>query len=122
MGLFQRIPLIALATLLSGALSCFGANAQITIEQFQHPKSERDLNFNKAYFEGVKDGLVAYNMSLENRLFCLGGMPPVLTFERASDVVMRWARKRGVDAGGSQLSLSLLYSLKEAFPCNSAPR
>lgn len=39
MGNFQRIPLIALATLLSGALSCFGANAQtVTIEQFQHPK------------------------------------------------------------------------------------
>ena len=123
MGKFQRIPLIALATLLSGALSCFGANAQtVTIDQFQHPKSERDLNFNKAYFEGVKDGLVAYNMSLEGKLFCLGGMPPVLTFERASDVVMRWARKRGADTGGSQLALSLLYSLKEAFPCSSAPR
>lgn len=80
------------------------------------------MNFNKAYFEGIKDGLVAYNMSLEDKLFCLGGMPPVLTFERASDVVMRWARKRGADAGGSQLALSLLYSLKEAFPCNSAPR
>ena len=123
MGQFQRIPLIVLATLLSGAFSCFGANAQtVTIEQFQHPKSDRDLNFNKAYFEGVKDGLVAYNMSLEDKLFCLGGMPPILTFERASDVVMRWARKRGADAGGSQLALSLLHSLKEAFPCNRAPR
>jgi hypothetical protein len=123
MRTFQRHPLMALAILLSGALSCFVANAQtVTIEQFQHPKSERDLNFNKAYFEGVKDGLVAYNISLEDKLFCLDGMPPVLTFERASDVVMRWARKRGADAAGSQLALSLLYSLKEAFPCNSAPR
>jgi hypothetical protein len=118
MGKFERATVIALAALLSGALSCFGANAQtVTIEQFQHPKGERDLNFNKAYFEGVKDGLVAYNMSLEAKLFCLSGMPPVLTFERASDVVIRWARKRGPDAGGSQLALSLLYSLKEAFPC-----
>lgn len=120
---FNRIVLIASAAALSAALSCFGANAEtITIDQYQHPTSEKDLSFNKAYLEGVKDGLVAYNMSLETKLFCLGGMPPVLTFERASDIVLHWARKRGADVGGSQLALSLLYSLKEALPCKGAAR
>ena len=120
---FNRVARIASAAALSAALSCFGANAEtITIDQYQHPTGEKDLSFNKAYLEGVKDGLVAYNMSLETRLFCLGGMPPVLTFERASDIVLHWARKRGADVGGSQLALSLLYSLKEALPCKAVAR
>jgi hypothetical protein len=110
------------ATLLGGLLSS-GANAQtVTIEQYQHPKGEKDLNFNKSYLEGIKDGLIAYNMSLEDKLFCLGGMPPVLTFERASDTVLHWARKRGADTASLPLGLAMLYSLKEAFPCKSAPR
>ncbi len=115
--------LIASATTFSGGLLCADANAQtVTVEQYQHPKGERDLNFNKPYLEGIKDGLVAYNMSVEDKLFCLGGMPPVLTYERASDTLLHWARKRGGDAAGLSLGLALLYSLKEAFPCKGTPR
>jgi hypothetical protein len=61
-------------------------------------------------------------MSVEDKLFCLGGMPPVLTFERASDTLLHWARKRSGDAAGLPLGLALLYSLKDAFPCNGTPR
>jgi len=110
------------AAALGGSLPS-GANAQtITLEQYQHPKGEKDLSFNKPYLEGIKDGLIAYNMSLEARLFCLGGNPPVLTFDRANDVLLRWARKRAGDAAGLPLGLALLYSLKDAFPCTGAPR
>ena len=120
---FSCAVMIALVTIFSGGLLASDANAQtLTVEQYQHPKGERDLNFNKPYLEGIKDGLIAYNMSLEDKLFCLGGMPPVLTFERASDIVLHWARKRGADVGGSQLALSLLYSLKEALPCKGVAR
>jgi len=108
---------------LLGGLFASGANAQaVTMEQYQHPKGEKDLNFNKPYLEGIKDGLIAYNMSVEDRLFCLGGNPPVLTFDRANDILLRWARKRGGEAVGLPLGLALLYSLKDAFPCASAPR
>jgi len=118
---FACAVMIALATTFLGGLLSSGVNAQtVTIEQYQHPKSEKDLNFNKTYLEGIKDGLLAYNMSLEDKLFCVGGMPPVLTFERASDTVLHWARKRGADAASTPLARALLYSLKEAFPC--APR
>jgi hypothetical protein len=92
------------------------------MEQYQHPRGEKDFSFNKPYFEGIKDGLIAYNMSREDRLFCLGGDPPVLTFERANDILLHWARKRGGDAAGLPLGLALLYSLKEAFPCKTAPQ
>jgi hypothetical protein len=114
--------MIASATVFGGLLSA-DANAQtITVEQYQHPKGEKDLNFNKSYLEGIKDGLIAYNMSVEDKLFCLGAMPSVLTFERASDTLLHWARKRGGDAAGLSLGLALLYSLKEAFPCKDTPR
>src|ERR1035438_1925188 len=117
------IAIIASTTMLLGGLPASDANAQaLTVEQFQHPKGERDLSYNKTYLEGIRDGLIAYNMSVEDKLFCLGGMPPVLTFERASDTLLHWARKRGGDAAGLPLGLALLYSLKEAFPCKGTPR
>jgi len=120
---FSCAVMIALVTIFSGGLLCSDVNAQtVTVEEYQHPKGERELNFNKPYLEGIKDGLIAYNMSLEDKLFCLGGMPPVLTFERASDTLLHWARKRGGDAAGLSLGLAMLYSLKEAFPCKGTPR
>ena len=120
---FACVVMLASSAAFSSGLLPTGANAQtVTLEQYQHPKGEKDLNFNKPYLEGIKDGLVAYNMSQEDRLFCLGGNPPVLTFDRANDILLRFARKRGGEAGGLPLGLALLYSLKEAFPCTSAPR
>ena len=117
------IAIIASITMLLGGWPACDANAQsLTVDQFQHPKGERDLSYNRSYLEGIKDGLIAYNISLEDRLFCLGGMPPVLTFEQASDTLLKWARKRKGDAAGLPLGLALLYSLKEAFPCKSPPR
>ena len=117
------IAIIASTTILLGGLPACDANAQtVTVEQFQHPKGERDLNFNKPYLEGIKDGLIAYNMSLEDKLFCVDATPSFLTFERASDTLLNWARKRRGDAAGLPLGLALLYSLKEAFPCKSPPR
>jgi hypothetical protein len=120
---FACVVIVASAITALGGLFASGANAQaVTMEQYQHPKGEKDLNFNKPYLEGIKDGLIAYNMSVEDRLFCLGGNPPVLTFDRANDILLRWARKRGGEAVGLPLGLALLYSLKDAFPCTSAPR
>lgn len=117
---FARAVMIVSATAVSGGLLSTDASAQtITVEQYQHPKGEKDLNFNKPYLEGIKDGLIAYNMSVEDRLFCLGDGPSVLTFERANDTLLQWARKRRGDAAGLPLGLGLLYSLKEAFPCTT---
>jgi len=80
------------------------------------------MNFNKAYLIGIKDGLIAYNMSQEARYFCIGGTPPELSFERASDILVRWARKRSGNSDGLPLGLAMLYSLREAFPCQGKPR
>lgn len=115
--------MMASATVFSAGWLCTDAKAQtVTVEQYQHPKGEKDLNFNRPYLEGIKDGLIAYNMSVEDRLFCLGGMPPTLSFEQASDTLLLWARKRKGDAAGLPLGLAMLYSLKEAFPCKGTAR
>ena len=117
---FARAVMIASATVFLARLLATDASAQtVTVDQYQHPKGEKDLNFNKPYLEGIKDGLIAYNMSVEDRQFCLGDGLPVLTFERANDTLLQWARKRRGDAAGLPLGLALLYSLKEAFPCTA---
>lgn len=62
------VAIIASAATFLGGWLASGAHAQtVTIEQYQHPKSEKDFSFNKPYFEGIKDGLVAYNISREDR-------------------------------------------------------
>ena len=109
---------ISLAVMLLGFFLSFGANAQtVTTDQYRHPKSEKDLNFNKAYLAGMKDGLIAYNISSENKLFCMPGPIPVLTFEQANDIVMHWANKKSGDADNLPLGLTLLYGLKETYRC-----
>jgi hypothetical protein len=54
------------------------------------------------------------------QLHIVGGDLPVLTFDRANDILLRWARKRAGEAVGLPLGLALLYSLKGA--CTGAPR
>jgi hypothetical protein len=111
------------ATALFGVLQCSAASAQtVTVEQFQHPKNEAEISFNKAYLAGIKDALLAYNMSQEARYFCIGGTPPELSFERASDILVRWARKRRGNSDGLPLGLAMLYSLRDAFPCKGKPQ
>jgi len=111
------VTLATIATLLA-VLPSFGTHAQtLTTEQYRHPKTEKDLNTNKAYLAGAKDALLAYNNSAEDKLFCMPGIP-VLTFDQANDIAMRWARKKSVNADNLPLSLVLLYGLRETFPCS----
>jgi hypothetical protein len=109
---------ISLAVMLLGFFLSFSANAQtVTTEQYRHPQTEKDMNFNKAYLAGIKDGLIAYNLSAENKLFCMPGPIPVLSFEQANDIAMRWANKKAVNADSLPLGLTLLYGLKETYRC-----
>ena len=73
---------IASTIALFGTVLLNEAAAQgITVDQYRHPDTEKDLSFNKAYLTGIKDGLTAYNMSVEDKLFCLTGDLPFVTFE-----------------------------------------
>jgi hypothetical protein len=118
---FARIVTIASATALLGLSLCLDAQAQtVTLAQFQHPKTAKDLEFNKTYLLGVTDGLIAYNSGLDDKLFCTPGLVPKITFDQANDIVMRWARKT---SGSADMALghALLYGLKDAYPCRQQP-
>jgi len=100
-----------------GLSLCVGAKAQsVTLGQFQHPKSAKDLEINRIYLVGAAEALIAYNASAEQKLFCLPGLVPKLTFDEASDLVLHWARKT---SGSVDLSLAraLLFGLRAAHPC-----
>jgi hypothetical protein len=104
------------AALLSLSLG-FGAQAQtVTLGQFQHPKSAKDLEVNRAYLFGAAEALLAYNAAAEGKLFCLPGLVPKLTFDEANDLVLHWARKASGSAGIS-LASALLFGLRAAHPC-----
>ena len=117
MTIFARVLRITLAVALFSMLPCFGVSAQmVTLEQYRHPKAAKDLELNRAYLIGVKDALIAYNMSSDDKQFCLPGAPPSLTFEQANDMLVRWANKTSVSSDLS-LGLALLYALKRTYPC-----
>jgi hypothetical protein len=116
---FFRVATIASVLALFGSMLPFNANAQtVTMGQYRHPRSEADMNSNKAYLTAVRDGLIAYNMSADTKLFCTPGNP-YLPFEQLGEIVMRWARKKNVDADKLPLGLVLLYGLKETYPCSN---
>ena len=109
---------ISSAAMLLAALMAFAANAQtVTTKQYRHPATEKDLNFNRAYLTGIKDGLIAYNISSEHKLFCMTGTP-TLSFDQANDILMHWANKKSVSSESLPIGLTLLYGLKETYPCH----
>ncbi len=114
----QIVKLATIAALLAVLLPPPGRTQSLTTAQYRNPKTEKDLSANKAYLTGAKDGLLAYNNATDNKLFCMRGVP-ILNFDQANDIAMRWARKKSVDANSLPISLVLLYGLKETFPCSN---
>jgi Rap1a immunity proteins len=110
-------PVVAAVSLLSFSL-CLAAEPSLTLGHFQHPKTAKDLEVNKAYLMGAADGLIAYNMRQQDKdkLFCPPGLLPKISFEQASEAVMRWSRKTSGSAD-LPLGLALLYGLTNAYPC-----
>jgi Rap1a immunity proteins len=114
---FARVATLAAAVVLLGLSPCLAANPRpLTVAQYQHPKSPQDLRFNKTYLIGIKDGLIAYNMSADDKMFCLPGVIPTLSFEEANDIIMRWARTAS-DAADLPLGRALLFGLRKTHPC-----
>ena len=118
-----RIATITSAVALFGTVLLNEAAAQgLTINDYRRPNSQPELDFNKGYLTGIKDGLIAYNMAQDDKLFCLSGGLPTLSFEQANDLMMSWARKRGPDSGGTPVNRALLTALRERYPCRTRAR
>ena len=117
MNRFARVVAMAAAALFGISFSLGAAAQHLTTQQFRNPKFAKDLKYNKAYLMGVADGLIAYNMSAEPRLFCLPGLIPKISFDEANNLVMRYARKAG---GAADLPVGrvLLFGLQQAYRCH----
>jgi hypothetical protein len=118
----ERTAGIAVALTIGLVLTGNAAAQGLTIDSYRRPNSQTELDFNKGYLTGLKDGLIAYNMTLDDKLFCLTGEIPTLSFDQANDLTMSWARKRGADSGGTSVSRALLTALRERYPCRGSAR
>ena len=103
-------------------LFCVASSASVAtviFKDYKNPRDELTRNFNKLYFDGVKDGLIAFNVALvldgKSPLFCL---PPKMgmTVEQADDIMMRMAETAAPDPH-TPISSVLLAGLRETFPC-----
>jgi hypothetical protein len=118
----ERTAGIAVALTIGLVLTGNAAAQGLTIDSYRRPNSQTELDFNKGYLTGLKDGLIAYNMTLDDKLFCLTGEIPTLSFDQANDLTMSWARKRGPDSGGTAIPRALLTALRERYPCRAGAR
>lgn len=109
---------VAIVAMMAVSASPSGAADEkpLTVDQYQHPRTPKDLIFNKIYLIGAKDGLIAYDMSTQHKMFCLPGVIPHLSFGRANDIVMRWTR-RAQAAPDLPVARALYYGLVAAYPC-----
>ena len=117
MRLRERVAAVVFALTIGLGLTGNAVAQGLTIDEYRHPNSDAELSFNRGYLTGVKDGLTAYNMAANDKLFCLTGDVPVLSFEQANGLLMGWARKRGSGIGGTFVDQALVTALRERYPC-----
>ena len=83
------------------------------------PEDEKQRFMNEIYLDGLKDGLIAFNVTLAHSgaapLFCL---PPkmVLTGDQVDDILMREA-KSVPEPDDMPIGIVLLAGLRKTFPC-----
>jgi Rap1a immunity proteins len=95
------------------------AASDVRLESYRHPKNAAFRSFNQVYLDGVRSGLIAYNV----RITRLGGQPAfclpgdlAMTTEQTEDIMLRSADKRSAK-GDTLIALLLLAGLQDTFPC-----
>ena len=99
-----------------------GANAAtLRLKNYLAPEDEKQRILNAVYLDGLKDGLIAFNVVLPRTgaapLFCL---PPTMVFtpEQADDIVMREAKSHPYP-DDMIVSIVLLAGLRKTYPCGA---
>jgi hypothetical protein len=93
--------------------------ATLRLKNYMAPEDEKQRILNAVYLDGLKDGLIAFNVVLARNggapLFCL---PPtlVLTPEQADDILTREAKSHPYP-DDMIVSIVLLAGLRKTFPC-----
>jgi len=95
------------------------AASDVRLDSYRNPENERFRIFNHLYLDGVKAGLIAYNVRIKSR----GGQPAfcipddlAMTTEQTEEIMLRSADKRSAK-GDMLIALLLLAGLQDTFPC-----
>jgi hypothetical protein len=102
-------------------LTLSNANAaSILLRTYKSPIDKADKALLKVYLDGVKEGIVMLNVTLQAEgrqpLFCQP-QKLALTVEQAEEIMMRKAKKMA-DPDGVPISLILIHGLQDTFPCD----
>jgi hypothetical protein len=91
----------------------------ITLETYQHPESETYRTMYQMYLAGARDGLISYDMAVPvtERRFCLPRNLAITTHQ-AEDMMLRWAKRQTSNVDNIPISIALLRTFEEAFPCS----
>ena len=93
--------------------------ASVSLKDYNEPDNEQVREYNKAFLDGVMEGLLVSNEELKAEgkppLFCL---PPELaiTPEQAKDIMLREAKKVP-DPERFHISFFLMQGIIDTFPC-----
>jgi hypothetical protein len=97
-----------------------GANAAtLRLKNYLAPADEKQRILNAVYLDGLKDGLITFNVAVARTgaapLFCL---PPTmaLTPEQIDDILMREVKDRQMP-DDMIVGIPLLAGFRKAFPC-----
>jgi hypothetical protein len=102
-------------------LTLSNANAaSILFRTYKSAKDKADKALLKVYLDGVKEGIVMLNVTLQAEgrqpLFCQP-QKLALTVEQAEEIMMRKARKMA-DPDRVPVSIILIHGLQDTFPCD----
>jgi len=94
--------------------------ASILFRTYESPIDKADKAALKVYLDGVKEGIIMLNVTLQvegrQPLFCQP-QKLVLTVEQAEEIMMRRATKMA-DPDGVPISIILIHGLQDTFPCD----
>jgi hypothetical protein len=93
----------------------------LRLKNYLAPENENQRILNAMYLDGLKDGLIAFNVVVRRNggtpLFCL---PPtlVLTPEQADEILMQEVKGRSYP-DDMIVSIVLLAGLRKTYPCEA---
>jgi hypothetical protein len=112
----------ALFGIIAFALYPISANSiELTWKSYNHPENDTFRKFNSIWIDGLKSGLITFNVTLLHEglspMFCLP-TNLALTVEQTEDILRRAAKKVQTVPDDMPVSIILLGGLKDTFPCS----
>jgi hypothetical protein len=96
------------------------AAADVRLDSYRNPDNQSLRDFHHAYLDGVRTGLIMYNLWVKNHggqpAFCLKPEDFPITTEKTEEIMLKSADKHAAK-GDVLIAMPLLYGMRDAFPC-----